>query len=149
MSTQTDFTDNKHTVAELAFQGAEEMDLEQSCTPEMLDVLAMWRDRENHRVSGVEMFRMDHCTAFTVTYQGEAADYWPDEAANDIVETLVRDFYYREGICNITDERVRLVHMKYNIMALAGDEYILVCPYLTDAGNISGILVVCVTKLLQ
>jgi hypothetical protein len=39
--------------------------------------------------------------------------------------------------------------MKYNIMALSGDEYVLVCPYLTEAGNISGILVVCVTKIMR
>jgi hypothetical protein len=39
--------------------------------------------------------------------------------------------------------------MKYNIMALAGDEYVLICPYLTAAGNISGILIVCVTKMMR
>ena len=149
MSTQTNFSDNKHTVAELAFQGATEMDVEESCTPEMLDVLATWRDREDHQASGVEMFSMDHYTAFSITYEGKAGDYWPNEPANDIVETLVRDFYYRDGICSISDERVRMVRLKYNIMALAGDEFVLVCPYLTEAGNIAGILVVCVTKLMR
>jgi len=39
--------------------------------------------------------------------------------------------------------------MKFRFMAMDGDEYLLVCPYLTDAGNISGILVVCVTKMIQ
>ena len=95
------------------------------------------------------MFSMDHCTAFSITYEGKAGDYWPNEPANDIVETLVRDFYYRDGICSISDERVRMVRLKYNIMALAGDEFVLVCPYLTEAGNIAGILVVCVTKLMR
>jgi hypothetical protein len=149
MSTSINFSDKKHSVAELAFQGAEEMDLEQSCTPEMLEVLAMWRDRANHQVSGADMFHMEHCTAFSISYEGNAGEYWPDEHANDIVETLVRDFYYRDGICSIADERIRLVHMKYNIMALAGDEFVLACPYLTEAGNISGVLVVCVTKLMR
>jgi hypothetical protein len=65
MSSQIDFTDKKHSVAELAFQGAEEMDLEQSCTPEMLDVLAMWRDRTDHQASGSELFHTEHCTAFS------------------------------------------------------------------------------------
>jgi hypothetical protein len=149
MSSQIDFTDNKHSVAELAFQGAEEMDLEQSCTPEMLDVLAMWRDRTDHQASGSELFHTEHCTAFSISYEGKAGEYWPNESDNDIVETLIRDFYYRDGICSICDEQIRMVHLKYNIMALAGDEFVLVCPYLTEAGNISGILVVCVTKLVR
>ena len=149
MSTQTNFSDNKHGVAELAFQGAEEMDLDQSSTPEMLEALVTWRHRANHQASGAEIFRTEHCTAFSISYEGDAGEYWPNESANDIVETLIRDFFYKGGICNISDERVRLVHMKYNIMALAGDEYVLVCPHLTAAGNIGGILVVCVTKLMQ
>ena len=149
MSSQIDFTDNKHSVAELAFQGAEEMVLEDNCGPETLDMLAAWRDRSNHHVSGFEMFRMENCPAFSIDYEGKAGEYWPNESANDIVETLIRDFYYRDGICSLSDERVRLVHLKYNIMALAGDEFILVCPYLTEAENISGILIVCVTKLMR
>jgi len=32
---------------------------------------------------------------------------------------------------------------------LSVDEYVLVCPYLTEAGNISGIVVVCVTKMMR
>lgn len=143
------FSDHKHELAELAFQGAEEMDLEQNCGPEMLEVLASWHKRKNHQASGVELFRMEHCSAFSITYEGETGEYWPNESENDIVETLIREFLYHDGICSLTDERVHLVHMKYNIMALAGDEYVLVCPYLTKAGNISGILVVCVTKLLR
>jgi len=33
-------------------------------------------------------------------------------------------------------------------MALTGDEYLLVCPYMTAAGNVSGIVVVTVTKMI-
>jgi hypothetical protein len=39
--------------------------------------------------------------------------------------------------------------MKYRIMALEGDEHVLICPYLTEAGNISGIVVVGVTKMIH
>ena len=149
MSNVMDFSDHKHELAELAFQGAEEMDLEQYCSPEMFDVLATWRDRADHRSSGAECFRIPDCPVFSITYEGKVAEYWPNESENDIIETLVREFLYRDGICSLTDERVRLIHMKYNIMALAGDEYVLVCPYLTEAGNISGIVVVCATKLMR
>jgi hypothetical protein len=149
MSKVMDFSDHKHELAELAFQGADEMDLEQTCTPEMLDVLATWRDRTNHQISGAELIHIPDCPVFSITYDGKAGEYWPDEKKNDIIETLVREFLYRDGICSLTDERVHLIHMKYYIMALAGDVFVLVCPYLTEAGNISGILVVCVTKRIH
>ncbi len=149
MNKAMDFSDHKHELAELAFQGAEEMDLEQHCSPMMLDVLATWRDRGDHNTSGAECFRIPNCPIFSITYEGKTEEYWPNESENDIVETLVREFLYRDGICSLTEERVHLIHMKYNIMALEGDEFVLVCPYLTEAGNISGIVVVCVTKMLR
>ena len=86
---------------------------------------------------------------FCISYEGEAGEYWPNEAMTDVTETLVREFLYAGGICSLSDERVRLIHMKYNVMASEGDEYVLVCPYLTAAENISGIVVVCVTKMLR
>jgi hypothetical protein len=149
MSNVMDFSDHKHELAELAFQGATEMDLEQAGMPAMSDVLATWRDRVDHHSSGAECFRMPDCPIFSITYEGNATEYWPNEKENDIIETLVREFLYRDGICSLTDERVRLIHMKYNVMAVSGDEFVLVCPYLTEAGNISGIVVVCVTKMLR
>ncbi len=149
MTDVRDFSDTKHYLAELAFQGAEEMDPEQNCKQEVLDALLAWRDRPDHLLPGVDLFHIDNCTVFCMTYEGKAGEYWPDEAMNDVSETLVREFLYRGGICSLTDERVRLVHMKYNVMASEGDEYVLVCPYLTAAGNISGIVVVCVTMMMR
>ena len=76
-------------------------------------------------------------------------DYWPNESQNDISETLIREFLYHKGICTLSDERVRLFHVRYTIMALTGDEYLLICPYLTAAGNISGIVVATVAKMIR
>lgn len=149
MSNMTDFTDNQHTLAELAFQGAQEMDLNEFAMPDMVEAIKAWHDRPNQHASGAEMFRWEHCPVFSMTYEGMAGEYWPNDKENDIIETLIRDFLYRDGICSLKDHCVRLIHMKYTIMALAGDEYVLVCPYLTEAGNIAGILVVCVTKIIQ
>jgi hypothetical protein len=149
MSDMTDFSDDRHNLAELAFQGATELDPEQTCRPEVIDTLLNWRNRTNHEESGAEFFQMEGCTVFSMTYEGKAGEYWPNESENDISETLVREFLYRDGICTLTDERVRLIHMKYNIMAMTGDEFVLICPYLTAAGNISGIDVVCVTKMIR
>jgi len=144
-----DFSDNVHNVAELAFHGATEVDPEKTCRPEVIETMASWHRRADHQASGVELFHIDHCTAFSISYDGKSGNYWPNETKNDMNEILIRDFLYRDGICSLTDERVRLFHMKFRLMAMDGDEYLLVCPYLTDAGNISGILVVCVTKMIQ
>ncbi len=143
-----DFSDNKHNLAELAFHGATEIDPEQICTKDVIQALATWSHRPNRQLSGSDLLRLDDCTVFSIDYEGKAEDYWPNEPENDISETLIREFLYDQGICTLSDERVRLFHVRYTIMALTGDEYLLVCPYLTAAGNISGIVVVTVTKTI-
>ncbi len=142
-----DFSDNKHNLAELAFHGATEVAPEQICTKDVIQALATWSHRPNHQLSGSDQL-LDDCALFSINYEGKARDYWPNESENDISETLIREFLYRDGICTLSDERVRLFHARYTIMALTGDEYLLVCPYQTAAGNISGIVVVTVTKTI-
>lgn len=143
-----EFSDNKHNVAELAFHGATEVDIQQACTTDITEALATWSHRPNRQLSGSELLRLGGCALFSINYEGKARDYWPNESENDISETLIREFVYHEGICTLSDERVRFFHARYTIMALTGDEYLLVCPYLTAAGNISGIVVVSVTKMI-
>ncbi len=143
-----DFSDNKHKLAELAFHGATEVDPEQICTKDVIQALATWSHRPNRQLSGSDLLRLDDCTVFSIDYEGKAEDYWPNEPENDISETLIREFLYDQGICTLSDERERLFHVRYTIMALTGDEYLLICPYLTAAGNISGIVVVTVTKMI-
>ncbi len=144
-----DFSDNKHSLAELAFHGAIEVDSEQTCTKDVIQALATWSHRPNHQLSGSELLRLDGCTLFSINYEGKARDYWPNESQNDISETLIREFLYRDGICSLSDERIRLFCARYTIMALTGDEYLLVCPYLTATRNVSGIVVVTVTKIIR
>ena len=144
-----DFSDSIHNLAELAFQGAEELDPVEHCRDEVIAALTAWRDRNDHTASGAELLHVSDCAVFSISYEGEAGEYWPNEAENDISEIFVREFLYESGICNITDECVRLMHVKYTIMAITGDEYLLVCPYVTEANNISGIVVCCVTKMLR
>ena len=144
-----DFSDNKHNLAELAFHGATEVAPEQMCTKDVIQALETWSHRPNHQSSGSDLLRLDGCALFSINYEGKARDYWPNESENDISETLIREFVYHEGICTLSDERVRFFHARYSIMALTGDEYLLVCPYLTATGNISGIVVVTVTKVIR
>ncbi len=144
-----DFSDNKHNLAGLSFHGATEVDPEQICTKDVIQTLATWSHRPNHQLSGSDLFRLDGCAHFSINCEGKARDYWPNESENDISEILIRDFLYHNGIFTLTDERVRLFHARYTIMALDGDEYLIVCPYLTATGNISGIVVVTVTKMIR
>ncbi len=144
-----DFSDNEHSLAELAFHGATEVDPEQICTKDVIEALATWSHRSNHQSSGSDLLRLDDCAFFSINYEGKCRDYWPNESENDISETLIREFLYHEGICTLSEERPRLFHVRYTIMALQGDEYLLVCPYLTATGNISGIVVVTVTKMIR
>ena len=37
--------------------------------------------------------------------EGEAGEYWPDSNENDIAETLVKAFLFRDGVCSLTDEK--------------------------------------------
>lgn len=144
-----DFSDSQHNLAELAFQGAEELDPVECCARDVVEALENWQGRADHTSSGADLLHIDDCSVFTISYEGEAGEYWPDAAENDLNETFVREFLFHDGICSIADERVRLLHVKYSIMALTGDEYVLVCPYVTRANNISGIVVVCVTASVQ
>ena len=144
-----DFSDKKHNAAELAFHGATEVDIQQTCTTDITEALATWSHRPNRQLSGSELLRLDGCTLFSINYEGKTRDYWPNESENDISETLIREFLYHNGICTLSDDRARLFHARYSIMALTGDEYFLVCPYLTATGNVSGIVVVTVTKIIR
>ena len=144
-----DFSDNKHNLAELAFHGAAEVAPEQICTKEVIQILETWSHRPNRQLSGSELLRLDGCTLFSINYEGKTRDHWPNESENDISETLIREFLYHGGICSISDEQIRLFHARYSVMALTGDEYLLVCPYLTEAANASGIVVVSITKIIR
>jgi hypothetical protein len=119
-----DFSDKKHNVAELAFHGATEVDIQQTCTTDITEALATWSHRPNRQLSGSELLRLDGCTLFSINYEGKTRDYWPNESENDISEILIREFLYHDGICALSDDRVRLFHARYSIMALTGDDYI-------------------------
>ena len=43
-----DFSDNRHNVAELAFQGASEIDPQSTCKPDVMDAMATWSDKPDH-----------------------------------------------------------------------------------------------------
>lgn len=143
-----DFSDDQHSLAELVFQGATEIESIEQVGEVTNNALNAWRQRPDATSSGAELLQMADCTVFSITYEGDAGEYWPNESANEMTEVLIREFLYRDGICSLSDTHVRLICMKYQIMAMEGKEYVLICPYLTEAGNIAGVVVVCATKMM-
>ena len=101
-----DFSDDQHSLAELVFQGATEIESMQQVGDEANNALMAWRQRSDLKLSGAELLQMPNCTAFSITYEGEASDYWPNEPANEMTEVLIREFLYRDGICSLSDSRV-------------------------------------------
>ncbi len=69
-----DFSDNKHSLAELAFHGATEVAPEQICTKDVIQTLATWSHRPNHQLSGSDLLRLDDCAVFSINYEGKARD---------------------------------------------------------------------------
>jgi hypothetical protein len=140
------FSDNDHALAGFVCQSIEEIDPSQACARTLVDALAAWRQRPDHERPGLELLQLDRCPHFLMSHDGRAGDYWPNESQNDISEILIRNVLFHDGICALSDERPRLFHLKYKLLSIFGADRLLVCPYLTHAGTISGMLVVRVTK---
>lgn len=140
------FTDETHSVADVVFQGADDCDISETCTDELLSILDSWVSRPDDSDTGINLFRLPDMQGFSITYDGRVTEYWPDEATNLLDETLIRDFLFSDGICVLSAQTPILYRVKYKLEALEDLEYLLVCPYLTTAGNIGGIVVVCVDR---
>ena len=140
------FSDNKHALAGFVCQSTEEIDPSQACTQDLVDALAAWSRRPNHELPGLELLQLDGCPHFLMSQDGKATDYWPNESQNDISELLIRESLYHDGVCTLTNDRARLFILKYKLLSIFGADCLLVCPYLTHSGSISGILVLPVTK---
>ena len=143
------FSDEQHSPVGFIFHGATELDPEHACTADVIDALTAWDRRSNHESPGLELLQLDGCPRFLISHDGQAKSYWPSPSKNDISETLIREFLYHDGICQLADERVHLFHVKYRTMSMINADCLLVCPYLTASGNISGIVVILVNKKIR
>ncbi|MEO1201972.1 MAG: hypothetical protein AAFX10_04640 [Pseudomonadota bacterium] len=144
-----DFRDSKHLADELVFQGVEEKPPAALDDDAVLAALAKWQSRADATAPSPEAFHLEGARCFTISYQGEAGNYWPDEAENVLIESLAREFLFKDGICALDDLEPRLYIARYKVQALTDTEYLLACPYPTEAGNIAGVVVVCVKHYLK
>lgn len=146
---QADFANRGNDIPEMVFQGARQLDVDETLTDEFRSKLTAWRDRDDPTDPGLKAFSEDGVLAFAISYEGESQGYWPDEDSNAVPETLVRTFLFNNGICNVDTDDVRLYRAGYKVEALEDDEYLLVCPYPTASGNIAGVAVVCVNMRVK
>lgn len=144
-----DFSDSDFSLADLVFQGATERDPAAVCNDQVLETLRAWQQRPVATDPVASTFRLEQTRSFVMSYQGEAGEYWPDKEGNWIGECLVREFLFRDGICQLESLEPRLYVVKYKLEALIDTEYLLVCPYPTESGNISGMVAVCVNQHLR
>lgn len=143
------FRDGEHTVGPMVFQGARELHVEECCSDFVLQGLSRWRQRTDPTKPEGHQFRADGILMFTISYDGESFEHYPDEASNLLGESLVRDFLFENGICVLDDLRVRLYETRFHVLSLEDKEHLLVCPYPTRANNIGGMLVLCVNRFLR
>lgn len=144
-----DFSDPGHSSMEIVFQGAQEAEIETLCNDKVIAALARWRERAPQSDPYPELFRLEETRSFVITYEGNTDEYWPDRPSNVIGETIIREFLFSSGICDLEGLAPRLYVAKYKVQAMIDTEYLLTCPYPTEAGNIGGLLVVCVNEQLR
>jgi len=111
---------------------------------EVRSALERWRDEQMPGSHNAHLFQLERTMGFCISYDDEADSYWPDQAANALPEALVREFLYSDGICRLTDLDPRLYSVHFRLFAIEDTEYLLVCPYRSRAGNIGGLVVICV-----
>lgn len=140
------FSDDIHHITELIFQGVTEHAPEELCNISVLEALQRWQLRADQTRPEPDMFRLDQTRSFTISYQGETGDYWPDEDGNFLGESLIREFLFEDGICNLDNLSARLFVATYKLLAMMEVEYLLVCPYPTASDNIAGAVVICVNQ---
>ena len=145
----TTFSDPEHALQDLAFQGADEQPIKTLVDDTVLLALIQWEARTDQSHPLVERFQFGDTRTFTISYQGESGNFWPDRSVNILGETLVREFLFSDGICKLEDMTPKLYNVKYRVEAMDDNEYLLVCPYPTASNNTAGLLVVCVNEHLK
>jgi len=143
------FTDTKRDSVPISVQNVEELQYEDWSSTELLNCIEIWSGREDKNTPGSEFFELENTRSFVISYDGKASHYWPGEDENFTEESLIREFLFHEGICQVTSLELRLFRVNYSIVNISDDEYLLVCPFNTESGNIAGIVVVCLTKLIK
>ncbi len=143
------FTDTKHEKVPFSVHKTIELDYEKWCDDELLDSIRGWCGRENQSSPGEQYFKLDDVRGFVITYEGESGSYWPNEDDNFVDEGLIREFLYSDGICSLDALSIKLYRVDYSVVTISDNEYLLVCPFQSESGNVAGITVVCLTKLLN
>lgn len=144
------FHDIEHDFATLSFHGIEDMALDSCSDTKVLDAISIWKSRDDIHASGISSLQLENTRGFFIDYQGSSSQHWPDEKSNMLGESLVREYLFSDGICSLGSDTIRLVKIKYSVMAGEyGTEYLLICPVTTHSNNIAGLSIVCTNKYVR
>ena len=144
-----DFSDADRNTNELTIQGVTTQSPDRHCNEAMLRKLEAWTKRKAIHEASAHIFEMDQALGFSISYKGVASSYFPNKQKNWLSESLIRGALYENGVCTLTDTTPLVHAVQYRVQAIDGTEHLLVCPFLTQAGNIAGITVVCVNHYLR
>ena len=144
-----DITDRHHTFSELVFQGAPSHPLDMYCNDTVITAVKQWQLRKPITEPMPELLRLENTRSFVISCEGECRDYWPSQKDNLIGETLIREFLFAHGICQLNSLEPRFYTAHYEVIAMQETEFMLVLPFPTESNNIAGVLVVCVNRQLR
>ncbi|PWG63515.1 hypothetical protein DEM34_08090 [Spiribacter halobius] len=118
------------------------------CDAAVRGALRRWQARSDPEDSGIDHLRLPDTYGFRLTADGSARDHWPTPDDALLSETLSRQTILRRGLASVIGTRPRLFGVRYSVIAVEGEEWLLLCPY-AAAGTVAGACVVCVDQHLR
>lgn len=143
------FADREHTITEAVFVGTTEFHADAAEWAAVAPLVSGWNSADPKPGVLAELFGAEDLQAFALDYQGQPVDYWPDERTNFLHESLLREFLFHDGVCQLNDFEPRLYRVTFKVLTEQDADFLLVLPYSTDSGNVAGICVVCVNHRVQ
>lgn len=110
--------------------------------------LAEWLERGRPTENIGALMQFPDCPVLVLDYRGRVQRRQPDEDATTVTESLVREFLFPDGVCELEQMTPVVYTAEYGIMGTDSTETLLICPFATEAGNIGGVLAMCLSRYL-
>lgn len=138
-----------NSLSEIIFQGAPDHPIEMYCSDTVLDKLRTWQNRQDPAKPDTELLQLSETRGFIISYDGKSSDYWPNREDNMVGESLIREFLFQHGICQLETLTPMFYTAHYKVVAMQETEFLLVLPFPTPSNNVAGIIVICVNRHLR
>lgn len=125
----------------VVFGGAVRLPLEPTLDPVTTAALTRWLHRPDRRAPFPECFHAPDVSCILMDAQVRPAAYFPRASANVLVESIVRTFVFPHGVSSVASLDPFILRSIYKVIAVEGQQYLLVCPFLDIEGQRVGGLV--------